>query len=99
LFFASYINEDTLINGVGVPPTQSLYYRFFLAVGDEVYANRKYILDKLAQMPNGDKYFQILMRSLAWFERGKKDPSDNTPTSFKELPQTIKEARSYFINK
>ena len=71
-----FINQDfndTVLNNVGIPPTQDLYSRFFMVFGDEVHKNKEYILKKLTKIPDGDKYLQILMKSLEWFEKGKEN--------------------------
>lgn len=89
------VNIDTLLKEVGIPPVQDLYSRFFLAVGDEVYKNRKFILDELEKKKQGDDYLRILMRSLASFERGNDPSKVNTP-QYEGYPKTIEEARDYF---
>jgi hypothetical protein len=48
-------------------------------------------------MPDGDKYFQILMKALSWFERGNESSSTPTPR-YERYPQTIEDAENYFLN-
>lgn len=90
--------DDGVLNAVGIPPTQDLYSRFFLVVGDEVYENRKYILDQLKASPDGEKYFQILMKSLAWFERQNDDQSKPKTPNYEGYPTTLEEAENYFLS-
>lgn len=90
------IDEDTLLKNVGIPPIQNLYSRFFLCTGDEVYENRKSIFDQLKTDPNGDKYFSMLMKAMAWFERG--NDKAQTPR-YNRYPQTIDEAEKYFLSR
>lgn len=88
--------DGDVIGSVACPETAEIYSRFLLCVGDDVYANRKIILDQLSNLQNGDKYFQILMQLLGDFERGY----GKVPTPpLVSLPQTIAEARKYFITK
>jgi len=77
------------------PYFSGLVARFFLVVGEEVYANRKYILDQLQSWPQGEKYFQILMKCLAWAERG--DIRKRSLPGFKGYPKTLDEASKYFL--
>ncbi len=44
-----------------------------MVFGEEVIANRNYILEQLREKSHGDKYIQILMTSLVWFEKGKEN--------------------------
>lgn len=92
------VDDDTLIDKVNVPPTENLVLRFFMAVGDEVYQSRRYILEKLKADPNGEKYFQVLIKYLAWFERESKDPV-RPAISYKRYPQSIEEAEQFFLTK
>lgn len=93
-----YIHRDIddILGKVDGIHADHIMSRFHLSVGDDVYANRKYILDQLSTSQNGDKYFQILMRLLGEVER--LFGSSSTP-NFDRLPQTIDEARRYFITK
>lgn len=69
-----------------------LMSRFSLATGHEVYQSRKQVLDYLAKLPDGEKYFQVLMNHLAYAERAK-----HPQTGLPPLPRTIAEAREYFL--
>ncbi len=80
------------------PVTQRLFSRFFLAFGDGVYRNRQYVLDQLKQTPNGESYFQMLMESMALFERSNGPSRYQTP-KFEGYPKTITEAEKYFLRK
>lgn len=79
-----------------IPETQNLFSRFFLAVGDGVYDNRQYILDQFSEVPEGDKYFGLLMGSLASFERDNRPDRSDIPL-YTRYPQTIVAAREYFL--
>jgi hypothetical protein len=95
--FIDLITDDaTLVENTGNPSTQNLYFRFFLSIGEEVYENRKYILDRLKSIPNGDKYFHILMKNMAWFERENHDPKKAQTPSYGKYPLTIADAERYF---
>lgn len=71
-----------------------LFSRFYLATGEEVYRNRKLILDYFERLPKGDHYFKALMNHLAYGERFRFPETGRPP-----LPQTIAEAREYFLTK
>lgn len=71
-----------------------LLSRFHIAAGDEVYSNRKFVLDYLERQPKGERYFKALMNHLAYTER-VRHPQDGRP----RLPKTIAEARKYFFVK
>lgn len=100
-----FINRDVnslgrfelLINRIGSISIHQLYLRFILAVGDEVYSNRRYILEQFKTTPNGDKYFQIFMKLLALHERGT-EVRYSVPT-YTHYPQTIEQAEKYFLTK
>ena len=79
------------------PIIWGLVSRFHLAIGSEVYQSRKFILDELQKLPNGEKYFKILMRYLQLIERRKVTKSRGSLPDFKHLPDTIDEARSFFM--
>ena len=70
-----------------------LLTRFFLGIGTALYANRQYILDQLAQRPDGERLFRILMTKLAEFEKFKS----RNNIEFKSYPQTIAQAKKYFL--
>ena len=90
------LNLSKLLNTIGIPPTQNLYARFFLGVGEEVYRNRQFIIEYLERQDYGEIYFQILMSCLRYFENTSKrnDVADRTIDS---LPKSIAEAKRYFI--
>ncbi|MBI4097918.1 MAG: hypothetical protein HY426_02655 [Candidatus Levybacteria bacterium] len=92
------VDTDTLVDKVDIGFTQNIIFRFFLAVGDDVYISRHYVLDRFEQMPEGEQYFQILMRYLAWFER-YDNPRKYFVPQFSGYPKTIEEARKYFLTK
>lgn len=66
--------------------------RFHLATGAQVYKSRKQVLDFLQKKPDGEKYFQVMMNHLAYTERAK-----HSQTGLPKLPQTIAQAREYFL--
>ncbi|MBI1982327.1 MAG: nucleotidyltransferase domain-containing protein [Candidatus Levybacteria bacterium] len=74
----------------------SLASRFFLAVGDDIYRSRKFILDKLKTMPDGDRCWKIIMDALAKIESGSRRKKGNH-RQYQEYPQTIEEAERYFL--
>lgn len=89
--------EEDITERLGrIPQTQNLYSRFFLGIGKGLYENRAYILDEFSQMSNGDKYFQLLMACLGSFERDNRVQGSDIP-AYPRLPQTIAEARDYFL--
>lgn len=68
---------------------------FYLAIGDPVYRARRYVLDELEQLPNGDQYYEVLIRLLSFYER-ESSPKRQLP-AYKNYPPTIEEAKKYFI--
>lgn len=68
---------------------------FFLSIGDSVYQARKHMLDELEKLPNGDAYFATLMKLVSFLERGIS--SKRKLPVFSGYPQTIADARKYFI--
>ncbi|MEX2007448.1 MAG: nucleotidyltransferase domain-containing protein [Candidatus Levyibacteriota bacterium] len=92
------VDKTELMHAIGIPSTQDLYSQFFLAVGDEVYESRKYILDQLRDHENGEEYFKMLMDALGWFERGLDQPS-KPHIPYRRYPQTIEQAEKYFLTK
>lgn len=75
--------------------------RFFLAVGNEVYANRSFILNRFKEMSKGDMYFKFLMQHLAIVERPDeaRRPNKKTATKYERYPQTVSEAENYFLTR
>src|SRR5205823_13198779 len=71
-----------------------LLARFFLASGEKVYENRQYILDKLGQTANGEKYFKVLMDSLQYVERKATDKREQP--LYHHIPTTIEVGKKYF---
>lgn len=74
-------------------PAFRIASRFLLGVGDEVYQNREYILNRLEEMEQkgeqGERYFRGLMNCLLELQSGEHGLQP-------KLPATIKEAREYF---
>lgn len=82
---------------LGVPVSQlSLAGRFFLAIGNDIYRSRRFILERLKAMPDGDRYWQILMGALAKVESGSRRRKGNH-RQYQRYPQTIEEAEWYFL--
>jgi Polymerase beta, Nucleotidyltransferase len=81
-----------------------LQAQFYLAVGDDVYKSRKLILEEFKSVPNGDKYFQTFMKSLAYIERKATRPQHvelghiDLPM-YERFPKNIREAEKYFTIK
>jgi hypothetical protein len=91
------LTEDQVDGIRAIPPIQNLQAHFFLAVGEGVYVNRTYILNQFKQMPQGEQYFQVLMRCLAVTERAS---NHKYPTpAYDHLPKTIAEAEKYFLTR
>jgi len=89
-------DETTILESIDTPAVRDLCARFFLAVGDELYANRILVLDHLQALPDGDKYLRLLMKSLANFEQfNKKDPAQTTNRT-ESYPTTFEEVRAKF---
>lgn len=79
------------------PFALGLTSRFFLGVGEGLYRNREYILRKFEEMgANGERYFQALMSYLHYTERTKPGEKRAVP-QYQHYPQTIAEARQYFV--
>ncbi len=72
--------------------------RFLLGIGDDLYANRLYILDMLQKIDKGQKYLTALMDGLQLFERITKKDSESS-VLYELFPKTYEEARSYFLTK
>ncbi|MEK9155038.1 MAG: hypothetical protein AAB839_00130 [Patescibacteria group bacterium] len=82
------------------PEDYDLLSRFYLSVGEGVYQNRAYILDRLEQMgANGERYFQAIMAYLQYSERTKTTTKREGLTPFPHYPTTIAKAREYFLTK
>lgn len=98
--FAKMVGNRNRVEAIAVleriPETQNLFSRFFLGVGDKVYDNRQYILDQFSEVPEGDKYFELLMGSLASFERDNRPNRSDVPL-YTRYPKTIADAREYFL--
>lgn len=80
-----------------MPPEYAtrLLTRFFLGIGEGLYENRKYILEKLAGQEDGELLWQKIIEYLSLFERGMGKRTPLTP--YEHYPKTIAEARQYFI--
>lgn len=65
--------------------------RFLMGIGDGLFENRRYILEKLKELPGdrGEEVFRRIIQKLRDFE----DREDETP-----YPETIAEAMDYFQN-
>lgn len=74
----------------------SLCARFFLAVGNDVYKNRQFILDQFKASPNGEACFQILMQGLEAFERDRDRPERMQAPDYSGYPKSIRQAEQYF---
>ena len=90
LVFEDFVRK---VNSDDVAPV-NIVTRFLLSVGKPVYENRKYILDKIAQLDEPDKYISALMNGLQDFERSKKKEH---AISYAHFPRTLSEARDYFL--
>lgn len=82
-----------VLNQVG-PFEFNILSRFYLAIGNGIYANREYILDKFEALDA--RYFQALMQYLQYSERTKTTTKRDGLEAFKHYPKTIIEARKYF---
>lgn len=67
------LQDQELIAEMGqIPYTQDLFARFFLCVGNEVYKNRKFIVNYLQKVEDGNNYLGVLMKCLENFQNHKK---------------------------
>ncbi len=80
------------------PSASSLITRFFLGIGEGLYENRKYILEKLAQEKDGDMLWQKIIEYLSYFERTGKTAKRPGLPAYENYPQTLAEAEKFFIN-
>lgn len=74
----------------GGDPGRVMAARFLLGVGDDLYKNRKYILDQLENNPRGEEVFKIIMANLSNFERRDEEGA------YKRYPTSIEQAREFF---
>lgn len=81
------------------PPVASIVPRFLLGIGEGLYKNRKYVLDKLAQEENGDEIWQNIVGYLQYVERIGETKKRSSLPAYENYPKTIAEARGFFINK
>lgn len=90
------ISEETLIfDAINPLLTQDLCARFFLGIGDELYENRKLILDYLQSLKHGETYLRLLMAELAYFEQFNKRDPVSISSKF-TYPSTFDEVRTMF---
>ena|SRR3989338_1351423 len=99
---------DEFYKSVSLNETQNseenhkLLARFFLGVGEELYKNRKFILDQFKKREDGDRLIQILMQRLGKFERTPDyipNKSNRQIVPFEGYPKTIEEAENFFLTK
>jgi len=76
------------------PISQAIIVRFLLSVGEPVYQNRAYILDKIENLDNSDYYVSSLINGLQEFERMKKSEH---AVPYDHFPRTLEDARKYFL--
>ena len=99
--FMQSVDRDTNFGKQPLPLDQvgyiefNLLSRFYLAVGQGIYTNRRYILDKLALA--NPRYFDALMQYLQYSERTKVTTKRKGLTAFNHYPATIADARKYFL--
>jgi predicted nucleotidyltransferase len=108
-YFIDEINRDTNYGKQPLKlqevsnPTFKLLSRFYLAVGDGIYKNRKYILDQLDRLEQqgeeGERYFKVLMEYLQYSERTKTTTKRTGIVPYQNYPKSIAEAREYFLTK
>lgn len=87
------MNDYKIYSGIN-SGTRDLWCRFLFGTGEGLYRNRSYILNKLAEMDDGELFFQALMDCLISFERG-----GGNEVNYGKLPKTIAEAREYFLTR
>lgn len=76
-----------------------LISRFFLACGEEVYENRKFILEKIELLPDRYKVYSTLSEGLAYFERNNDRTDKVRVPAYDRYPRTIEQAKKYFLIK
>lgn len=94
--FVNYADANTNRRSQEITPermniignTFPLISRFLLGIGENLYKNRAYVLNKLEAMENGEYYFRGMMNCLKGIQEVKHQQG--------KLPQTISEAYSYF---
>ncbi len=80
--------------------SRPLVTRFYLAIGDGLYENRRLILDKFKSMGHeGDKYFAMLMDVLGASERNNDREGKEYVPRYDRYPKFITEAEKYFTVK
>lgn len=70
--------------------------RFHLGIGDDLYENRKYIIDKFKNVSDGYKHFALLMDVLEATERTDYRPG--MPV-YRNIPKALARAEKYFTLK
>ena len=90
------LNGKQAIDKFPVNDQSYVLFPFLLSLGDTVYEARSHILDSFASKPNGEQYFQVLMKLLHQYERMRTKKHAPIPYEGK-LPQTIEEAKKYFL--
>ncbi len=68
---------------------------FMLAVGDQVYKARRYVLEQLQSKPYGEKYLQLLMKQLSKDER--EGTRKRISPQYPNYPKTFEDAEKFFI--
>jgi len=70
---------------------------FLLGIGNALCQHRKYILDNLENLPDGEELWKALVHSLQVIERIEaKNKRPDTPL-YTKYPDTLKKAKSYFL--
>jgi predicted nucleotidyltransferase len=77
----------------------NLDYLFMLAVGDDVYKARKFVLDQLAQTPDGDTAIAFISNILNYKERDRARKKRPDTPDYDNYPTTIEAARKYYRTK
>ena len=77
---------------------QRIISRFFLGIGTELYKNRNFIFDTLEKMPNGDEIWKSIISLISCVERSKKIHTKYDVPAFLHYPETVAEARKFFLN-
>lgn len=102
IFGKNTANKSLIWNGYLNAEVFDLMSPFFYPIGEDIYQARAYILDTFARHKHSDQYFSILMDTLIDFERNKGFSVHKERLAVPyggSLPQTIVQARKYFLTK
>ena len=99
---ADILDRDRILNALrsvsSIANTYYIKHAFFLAIGEGIYEYRKLILDELASQGQlGEDKWKSVVHELEDFEDPSGTISETTHSREHLYPQTIAEARKYFL--